>query len=54
MAMTRSIGIPHRLVLGERGLADGIVEYRNRRTGEEAKISLDDIVPALQERLEAM
>ncbi|MFW2405138.1 MAG: proline--tRNA ligase [Gammaproteobacteria bacterium] len=47
------IGIPHRLVLGERGLRDGVVEYRNRRTGEDAKIELGGIVPALQERLEA-
>ena len=47
------IGIPHRLVLGERGLADGVIEYRNRRTGEEAKVLLGDVVPALRERLEA-
>jgi prolyl-tRNA synthetase len=47
------IGIPHRLVLGERGLRDGVVEYRNRRTGDEAKIALGEILPALRERQEA-
>jgi len=45
------IGIPHRLVIGERGLRDGIVEYRNRRTGDEAKVELEDVVPALLERV---
>ncbi|TDJ43853.1 MAG: proline--tRNA ligase, partial [Gammaproteobacteria bacterium] len=29
------IGIPHRLVIGTRGLDEGIVEYRNRRSGDE-------------------
>ena len=41
------IGIPHRLVIGDRGIGDGIAEYRNRRTGEEAKLPLDDIVASL-------
>lgn len=34
------IGIPHRLVLGERRLDDGKVEYKHRRTGEEFEVSL--------------
>jgi len=45
------IGIPHRIVIGERGLRDGVVEYRNRRTGDETKFAVDEIVSALRERL---
>ncbi|NND37135.1 MAG: proline--tRNA ligase [Gammaproteobacteria bacterium] len=45
------IGIPHRLVLGERGLREGVVEYRNRRTGDEAKIAIGEMVTTLRERL---
>jgi len=45
------IGIPHRLVLGERGLRDGIVEYRNRRSRDEDRIPLDRIVQDLRDRL---
>jgi prolyl-tRNA synthetase len=41
------IGIPHRLVVGERGIGDGIVEYRNRRTGEDDRLPLDGVADAL-------
>lgn len=41
------IGIPHRLVVGERGSGDGIVEYRNRRTGEDDRLPLDGVADAL-------
>ncbi len=32
------IGIPHRLVIGERGLREGVVEYRHRQTAAETRI----------------
>ncbi|MDH3693233.1 MAG: proline--tRNA ligase [Gammaproteobacteria bacterium] len=38
------IGIPHRLVIGERGLENGVVEYRARRRGETEDIALADLV----------
>lgn len=38
------IGIPHRLVVGERGLDEGIVEYKHRRTGDTESIPMDDVV----------
>lgn len=37
------IGIPHTLVIGDRGLEQGNVEYRNRLTGETREVSVDDI-----------
>ena len=38
------IGIPHRIVIGDRGLKNGAVEYR-QRTGESAEdIPLDDVL----------
>ena len=42
------LGIPHRLVIGERGLKDGVVEYRHRRSGAEDKVALSDVVSYLQ------
>ena len=42
------IGIPHRIVVGERGLAGGTVEYRNRGSGESADYPLDDLVNTLK------
>ena len=42
------IGITHRVVLGERSLDQGTVEYRSRRTGETRDIPLAEIVPTLR------
>ena len=39
------IGVPHRIVIGDRGLDSGTVEYRHRRDGESTDIALEDIVP---------
>jgi prolyl-tRNA synthetase len=40
------IGIPHQLVIGDRGLDKGIVEYR-RRGGESREIAIDEAVAFL-------
>ncbi len=45
------IGIPHRVVLGERGLDDGVVEYRGRGDSENRMIGIEQIVPFLREQL---
>ncbi|HEC15586.1 MAG TPA: proline--tRNA ligase [Sedimenticola sp.] len=46
-------GIPHRVVLGERGLDQGQVEYRGRRDTENRMIPISDIVSFLRKRLDA-
>ncbi|MHB1592386.1 MAG: His/Gly/Thr/Pro-type tRNA ligase C-terminal domain-containing protein, partial [Sulfuricella sp.] len=38
------IGIPHRIVIGERGLKDGNVEYQGRRDDKATAIPLQNIV----------
>lgn len=43
------IGIPHRLVISERGLKNGTIEYRNRGTGNSADYPLPDLVETLTE-----
>ena len=37
------LGVPHQIVVGDRGLANGVVEYRNRRTGESSEVKIADI-----------
>ena len=37
------IGIPHRIVIGDRGLERGIIEYLHRRTGKNKEIKLEDV-----------
>ncbi|NND56591.1 MAG: proline--tRNA ligase [Xanthomonadales bacterium] len=45
------IGIPHRVVIGERGLDEGVLEYRKRTDTENGEIPLEGAVEALLERL---
>ncbi len=45
------IGIPHRLVIGERGLKDGQVEYKGRRDAEATLIPRADATAFVRERL---
>ncbi len=45
------IGIPHRLVLGERGLDAGTIEYKNRKTGVVEHLPFDEIVKICQDRI---
>jgi prolyl-tRNA synthetase len=45
------MGIPHRLILGERGLDNGMIEYKNRRTGEGEEFPLDDVIATMKGKL---
>lgn len=41
------IGIPHRLVLGERGLDEGVIEYKGRRDDQARNIPLAEVIAFL-------
>jgi prolyl-tRNA synthetase len=41
------LGLPARLVVGGKGLARGVVEWRSRTTGEERELPLDVGIDAL-------
>jgi prolyl-tRNA synthetase len=45
------IGIPHRVVIGERGLDSGALEYRYRKDSENSEIPLDGALEAILEKL---
>ena len=45
------IGIPHRMVIGDRGLEDGTVEYRSRRETENQHIAMDKLDDFIAENL---
>ncbi|MEK8018948.1 MAG: proline--tRNA ligase [Candidatus Parabeggiatoa sp.] len=42
------IGIPHRLIVGERGLDKGEIEYKGRRDKQSQYVPLEDIVTFIQ------
>ena len=45
------IGIPHRIVIGDRGLEEGTVEYRSRRETENQHIAMDKLDDFIAENL---
>ena len=45
------IGIPHRIVIGERGLKEGKVEYKHRRDADNTMVSLAEAVPHVASRI---
>ncbi|MFD2113047.1 proline--tRNA ligase [Thiorhodococcus fuscus] len=47
------IGIPHRIVVGDKGLDDGVIEYKGRTDAEMQLIPIAEIVDVLKERLKA-
>lgn len=45
------IGIPHVITIGAKGLAQGIIEYKNRRSGEKESIAVDQILENIKAKL---
>ena len=45
------IGIPHRVVIGERGLDKGLLEYRQRKDQENTDIPVEGALAAILEKL---
>ncbi|UXY14724.1 proline--tRNA ligase [Chitiniphilus purpureus] len=45
------IGIPHRLTLGDKGLAEGMVEYVARRGGDLEKVPLGEVAAFIRRKL---
>ncbi len=52
-AETELIGIPHRVVIGERGLDSGTVEYRKRGESDNEELALANIVSTIKHRLDS-
>ncbi len=45
------IGIPHRIVIGDRSLKEGKVEYQGRKDAEAQSIDLQDVIKLVQSKL---
>ncbi|NKN32005.1 proline--tRNA ligase [Marichromatium bheemlicum] len=46
------IGVPHRIVVGDKGLDQGMVEYKGRRDAEMQLVAVEAIVDFVRERLQ--
>ncbi|MAZ88444.1 MAG: proline--tRNA ligase [Cellvibrionaceae bacterium] len=51
LADTELMGIPHRVVIGDRGLEAGTVEYKARRDADKQEIASDDLLNFLKQAL---
>ena len=47
------VGVPHRVVLSDRGLKDGKAEYQGRRDAQASTLPLADMLPSLKAKLSA-
>jgi prolyl-tRNA synthetase len=45
------VGIPHRIVVGERGLKEGLVEYQQRRDPAATRVALAEAAAHAQSKL---
>jgi prolyl-tRNA synthetase len=45
------IGVPHRVVIGDRGLKEGKVEYQGRRDTEATQVPLAEVLATVQQKL---
>ncbi|HGG58543.1 MAG TPA: proline--tRNA ligase [Gammaproteobacteria bacterium] len=45
------IGIPHRIVFSERGLDEGVLEYKARRDTEVTSVPMDEVIDFLLEKI---
>jgi len=51
LANTDLVGIPHRIVVGDRGLEAGTLEYKGRRDAEKQDVAVDDIISLIQSKI---
>ena len=47
------IGVPHMLVIGEKNLANGEIEYKNRRSGTKEMVAKEQLLDFLKGKLVA-
>jgi prolyl-tRNA synthetase len=46
------VGIPYRIAVGKKGIAEGVVELKARRSPEVTKVKIDDVVRMVKEKVE--
>jgi len=51
LADNELIGTPHRVVIGDRGLKEGVVEYQGRREAEATKLAVADVAAVVIAKL---
>ena len=45
------LGIPHTLIIGDRSLDNGVVEYKDRQTGEKQEVKIEEMIDFIKAKL---
>lgn len=45
------IGIPHTLVIGERSIDKGVIEYKDRQSGEKQEVKIEEVISFMKAKL---
>ena len=45
------IGVPHRIVISERGIDAGTFEYKQRRDNDKVNVEMEQVFAFIQEKL---
>ena len=45
------IGLPYRIAVGKKGVAEGVVELKARRSPEVVKVKIEDVVRVVREKV---
>ncbi|MEI6896188.1 MAG: proline--tRNA ligase [Psychromonas sp.] len=45
------IGIPHTLVIGDRSIDNGVIEYKDRQSGEKQEVKIEEVIDFIKAKL---
>jgi prolyl-tRNA synthetase len=45
------IGVPHTLVIGDRSLDNGVIEYKDRQSGEKQEVKIEEVIDFIKAKL---
>ena len=51
LADSELLGIPHRIVIAERGMDNGVLEYKGRRDADKTDVAVDEVMAFIKERI---
>jgi prolyl-tRNA synthetase len=51
LADSELIGIPHRIVIAERGMYNGVLEYKGRGDADKTEVPVDEVVAFIKGKL---
>ena len=45
------VGIPHTLIIGDRSIDNGVIEYKDRQSGEKQNVDIEAVIDFIKQKL---